>query len=320
MSREATLAGGEKTVAGNRERGAGEQSAAGGEARALPASGFRLPASGSVANRIDRRFAELKSAGRTGLIPFVTAGDPLLEAVVPLMHALVRAGADLIELGMPFSDPMADGVVIQQSSERALARGVGLAQVLAWVAQFRSDDAATPIVLMGYLNPIEIHGYARFAREALAAGVDGVLVVDCPLEEADTTQALRSAGLRQIYLAAPTTADARLADLCAHADGFLYYVSFAGVTGADRLDLAPVRARVAAIKARTPVPVAVGFGVRDAASAAAIAQFADAVVIGSALVAHLAGYATPETVATAAGTFLAPIRAALDTAASAHAA
>jgi len=274
----------------------------------------------AATNRIDRRFAELKSSGRTGLIPFVTAGDPLPAAVVTLMHALVESGADLIEVGIPFSDPMADGEVIQHSSERALARGVGLAQILGWVAEFRKVDTATPIVLMGYLNPVEIHGYERFAREAVAAGVDGVLLVDCPLEESMTTAAVRSAGLRQIYLAAPTTAEARLAELCAQAEGFLYYVSFAGVTGADRLDLAPVRARVVAIKARSKVPVAVGFCVRDAASAVTIAQFADAVVIGSALVAHLANCSTPEAVSNAAKSFLAPIRKALDAAASAHAA
>ena len=271
-------------------------------------------------NRIDSRFAELKSAGRTGLIPFVTAGDPLPGAVVPLLHALVEAGADLIELGVPFSDPMADGAVIQHASERALARGVGLALVLGWVAEFRRTDATTPVVLMGYLNPLEIHGYERFAREAVAAGVDGVLVVDCPIEESQTTAALRDAGLRQIYLAAPTTAEARLAHLCRRAEGFLYYVSFAGVTGADRLDLAPLRARVGAIRARGQVPVAVGFGVRDAASAAAIAEFADAVVIGSALVAHLANCTAAAAVCAGAKAFLAPIRQALDAAASAHAA
>src|SRR5579885_1022644 len=160
-------------------------------------------------NRIDQRFAERKAAGRKGLIPFVTAGDPLLEATVPLLHALVAAGADLIELGMPFSDPMADGPVIQQANERALARGVGLAQILRWVAEFRGRDAHTPLVLMGYLNPLEIYGYERFARDAAAAGVDGVLLVDCPLEEAATAAALRMAGLRQIFLAAPTTAPAR---------------------------------------------------------------------------------------------------------------
>jgi tryptophan synthase alpha chain len=271
-------------------------------------------------NRIDQRFAQLKAAGRTGLIPFVTAGDPLPQAVVPLLHALVESGADLVELGIPFSDPMADGAVIQHSSERALARGVGLAQILAWVAEFRQNDPNTPIVLMGYLNPVEIHGYERFAREAVAAGVDGVLLVDCPFEESMTTAALRNAGLQQIYLAAPTTAEARLAELCGHARGFLYYVSFSGVTGADRLDLAAVRTRVGAIKARSQVPVAVGFGVRDAASAATIAQFADAVVIGSALVAHLANCATPDAVCKSARSFLAPIHKALNAAASAHAA
>jgi tryptophan synthase alpha chain len=276
-------------------------------------------------NRIDQRFAELKSTGRTGLIPFVTAGDPLPDAVVPLLHALVEAGADLIELGVPFSDPMADGPVIQHSSERALARGVGLAQILGWVGEFRQKDKSTPIVLMGYLNPVEIHGYERFAREAVAAGVDGVLLVDCPLEESATVAAIAAAGLHRIFLAAPTTVDARLAALCAQASGFLYYVSFAGVTGANRLSLDPVRERVAAIKAQTQVPVAVGFGVRDAVSAAAIAEFADAVVIGSALVEHLVNSSTldrvsVETVSKSAREFLAPIRKALDARQALHAA
>lgn len=276
-------------------------------------------------NRIDSRFGALRAAGRTGLIPFITAGDPSTEAVVPLMHALVDAGADLIELGVPFSDPMADGPVIQHSSERALARGVGLAAILAWVAEFRTTDANTPIVLMGYLNPIEIHGYARFAREAVDAGVDGVLLVDCPLEESQTIGAIAEAGLSRIFLAAPTTSDTRLQAVCAQASGFLYYVSFSGVTGANRLSLDPVRARVAAIKRRTQVPVAVGFGVRDAASAAAIAEFADAVVIGSALVEHLvnsapSGAVKTETLVRAAREFLAPIRGALDARSTPHAA
>lgn len=274
----------------------------------------------TAANRIDQRFAELRAAGRAGVVPFVTAGDPLPDAVVPLLHALVEAGADLIELGVPFSDPMADGTVIQQSSERALARGVGIEQILAWVSAFRQRDARTPIVLMGYLNPLEIHGYERFAREAVEAGVDGVLVVDCPLEESATTEALRAAGLEQIYLAAPTTAENRLHALCDAARGFLYYVSFAGVTGADRLELGPLRQRVEAIRQRARVPVAVGFGVRDAASAAAIARFADAVVIGSALVARLADCATVNDLCVAASAFLAPIRAAVDATAGKHAA
>ena len=264
-------------------------------------------------NRIDKRFAELKSAGRTGLIPFITAGDPSPDSVVALMHALVEAGADVIELGVPFSDPMADGPVIQHASERALAKGVGLAQILGWVGEFRRNDADTPIVLMGYLNPIEIHGYAKFADEAVAAGVDGVLLVDCPLEESATIAPLAAAGLHRIFLAAPTTAEARLAALTKEASGFLYYVSFAGVTGANRLDLAPVHARVAAIKALAPaLPVAVGFGVRDAASAVAIAGFADAVVIGSALVEHLVNSAATAAVTDSARAFLAPIRKALD--------
>jgi tryptophan synthase alpha chain len=172
-------------------------------------------------SRIDERFASLKSTGRTGLIPFVTAGDPAPEHTVALMHALVDAGADVIELGVPFSDPMADGPVIQHASERAIARGVGLDDVLRWVAEFRQRDTDTPVVLMGYLNPVEIHGYARFASEAKSAGVDGVLLVDCPLEEASVLEPLRSAGLQVIRLAAPTTAPSRMAQLCENAEGFL---------------------------------------------------------------------------------------------------
>lgn len=271
-------------------------------------------------NRIDCRFAALKSAQRTALIPFVTAGDPLPEATVELMHALVAAGADVIELGVPFSDPMADGPVIQHASERALARGTGLREILGWVGGFRQQDTKTPIVLMGYLNPLEMYGYEKFARDAVVAGVDGVLLVDCPLEESATIDALQAAGLRRIFLAAPTTSVARLASIGQLAQGFLYYVSFAGITGADRLDLDPVRARVAAIKAHTATPVAVGFGVRDAVSASAIADFADAVVIGSALVERLAAATSAAAACATAGEFLAPIRAALDTAARSRAA
>ena len=263
-------------------------------------------------SRIDRRFEQLKSAGRTGLIPFVTAGDPSPQHAVALMHALVDAGADVIELGVPFSDPMADGPVIQHASERAIAKGVGLADVLGWVAQFRQRDADTPIVLMGYLNPIEIHGYTRFAKEAVQAGVDGVLVVDCPLEEAAVLKPLKDAGLQQILLAAPTTAPSRMVQLCGSAEGFLYYVSFAGITGAARLSTDDIAARVADIRAKSKAPVAVGFGVRDAQSAKAIAGFADAVVIGSALVERLAGAEDVEDIVARAKGFLAPIRQALD--------
>lgn len=263
-------------------------------------------------SRIDQRFAALKNAGRTGLIPFVTAGDPAPEHAVALMHALVDAGADLIELGVPFSDPMADGPVIQHASERAIAKGVGLGDVLRWVAEFRQRDAATPVVLMGYLNPVEIHGYKRFAQEAVKAGVDGVLLVDCPLEESAVLAPLKAASLQQILLAAPTTAPARMAQLCGMAEGFLYYVSFAGITGAGRLSTSDIAARVADIRARAKAPVAVGFGVRDAHSAKAIAGFADAVVIGSALVERLAGAAQAGEIAERAREFLQPIRAALD--------
>lgn len=263
-------------------------------------------------SRIDRRFAKLKAEGRTGLIPFVTAGDPSPQHAVALMHALVDAGADVIELGVPFSDPMADGPVIQHASERAIAKGVGLGDVLGWVAQFRQRDADTPIVLMGYLNPIEIHGYERFASEAVEAGVDGVLVVDCPLEESAVLAPLRKAGLQQILLAAPTTAPARMVQLCGSAEGFLYYVSFAGITGAARLSTSDIAARVADIRSKSKAPVAVGFGVRDAQSAKSIAGFADAVVIGSALVERLAGAEAVDDVTARARDFLAPIRAALD--------
>ncbi|RYD14633.1 MAG: tryptophan synthase subunit alpha [Lysobacteraceae bacterium] len=262
--------------------------------------------------RIDDRFADLVAKGRTGLIPFITAGDPLPGAMVALMDALVDSGADLIELGVPFSDPMADGPVIQHASERALARGVGLRQVLDWVREFRVRDDDTPVVLMGYMNPVEVHGAARFGEDAVAAGVDGVLLVDCPIEEWQAAEPLRAAGLDQVLLAAPTTVEPRLSAVCAATRGFLYYVSFAGITGADGLSPESVRERVAQVRERSAVPIAVGFGVRDAGSAAAIGAFADAVVIGSALVERLAGAATETDLCHRARDFIAPIRAALD--------
>jgi tryptophan synthase alpha chain len=263
-------------------------------------------------SRIVTRFAALHEQGRTGLIPFITAGDPSPDATAAILHALVAAGADLIELGVPFSDPMADGPVIQHANERALGRGIGVSHIFGWVREFRARDAETPVVLMGYLNPVEIRGVRSFAAEARGAGVDGVLLVDCPIEEADTTVAIRDAGLARILLAAPTTAEARLAAICAAAEGFLYYVSFAGITGANRLSMNDVRARVTEIRRLAKTPVAVGFGVRDAASAAAIGEFADAVVIGSALVERLASAADAEDASRKAREFLAPIRAALD--------
>jgi tryptophan synthase alpha chain len=263
-------------------------------------------------NRIDARFARLRDAGRKALVPFVTAGDPALEATVPVLHALVAAGADVIELGVPFSDPMADGPTIQRSSERALARGAGLGYVLDCVRRFREEDRDTPVVLMGYLNPVEIRGAEAFACEAVAAGVDGALLVDLPTEEAaEFRTAFAAHGLALIALASPTTGAERLARLCAEAQGYLYYVSFAGVTGADRLDPVAAGARLRALRARGTVPVVAGFGIKDAASAAAMAAEADGVVVGSALVAALAEADAP-TAAALAAAFLAPRRAALD--------
>ena len=261
-------------------------------------------------NRIDAKFAELQAAGRKALVPFVTAGDPSLEATVPVMHALVGAGADLLELGVPFSDPMADGPVIQRSSERALARGAGLAYVLGCVRAFRERDAATPVVLMGYLNPVEIRGAKAFARDAAEAGVDGVLLVDLPPEEAGEFEAACAIpDIALIRLLAPTTPTERVERVLAGARGYLYYVSFAGVTGADALDPAAAGARIAALRERSPVPVLAGFGIKDAASAAGMAERADGVVVGSALVSALATAADP---VRAAGDFVAPLRAALD--------
>lgn len=265
-------------------------------------------------NRLEGKFEALKSSGRKALVPFVTAGDPSLEATVPVMRALVEAGADVIELGVPFSDPMADGPTIQRSSERALARGAGLRFVLEAVNAFRQIDATTPVVLMGYLNPVEIHGTQRFAREAAAAGVDGVLLVDLPPEEAgDTLAVFEPYGLKLISLAAPTTSDARMDLLCEQAQGYLYYVSFAGVTGAsDRLDTQAAGQRLQALRSRSRVPVVAGFGIRDAASAAAMAVQADGVVVGSALVGAIAEADSPIRAAELAGNFLRPLREALD--------
>lgn len=264
-------------------------------------------------NRIDARFSRLKASGRKALVPFVTAGDPSLEATVPVMHALVEAGADVIELGVPFSDPMADGPTIQRSSERALARGAGLGYVLDTVRTFRAGDADTPVVLMGYLNPVEIRGAAVFARDAAAAGVDGVLLVDLPPEEAgDFRVAFAEHGLALISLVAPTTSDARRELACGQASGYLYYVSYAGVTGADRLDPRAAGAPLRGLRATSRIPVVAGFGIRDANGAAAMARDADGVVVGSALVAALEGAADSGEAGRRAAAFLAPLRHALD--------
>ena len=236
-------------------------------------------------SRIQSVFEQLAARRRTALIPFVTAGDPDPGATVALMHALVESGADVLELGVPFSDPMADGPVIQRASDRALKHGVGLDRVLAFVREFRATNQATPVVLMGYANPIEAMGAERFAQEAQQAGVDGVLVVDYPPEECEAfAPLLRSHGMDLIFLLAPTSSDKRIAEVARLASGYLYYVSLKGVTGAGHLDLSGVAERIPHIRRETQLPVGVGFGIRDAATAKAVAQFADAVVIGSAII------------------------------------
>lgn len=263
-------------------------------------------------NRIDARFAALRAAARPGLITFVTAGDPDPALTVEVLHGLVRHGADLIELGMPFSDPMADGPVIQQANERALAKHVGLAHVLDSVRAFRAVDTATPLVLMGYLNPIERHGFERFAEAAAAAGADGMLLVDCPIEEsAGYAPTLQKLGLHQVHLIAPTTPPARQKEIAARAAGFIYYVSFKGITGAGHLEQGSALEALARLRALSPVPLAVGFGIKDAASAAALGAGADAVVIGSALVERLAGASDAAEVDARIAAFLPPIRTAL---------
>ena len=236
-------------------------------------------------SRIAERFARLAARGGKALVPYIMAGDPSLDDTVPLMRALTEAGADVIELGVPFTDPMADGPVIQAASERALEAGASLARVLDVVRAFRQRDDATPVVLMGYANPVEVMGVARFAEAAAGAGVDGVLTVDLPPEEAtELRAALCARALDPVFLLSPTTTPERIEYIASVARGFLYYVSLKGVTGSECLDTAAVEARVAAIRRVTKLPIGVGFGIRDAAAAAQIARVADAVVVGSALV------------------------------------
>ncbi len=236
-------------------------------------------------SRIENCFETLRSEKRKALIPFITAGDPSPEVTVPLMVEMVKAGADIIELGVPFSDPMADGPVIQRASERALAYNVSLRDVLAMVQRFREVDDKTPVVLMGYLNPVEVMGVSAFAAAADAAGVDGVLTVDLPPEEAEElVAALHERQCDPIFLLSPTTDEARIRRICGVASGFVYYVAVKGITGAGNLDVAAVAEKMAQIRRLTTLPVGVGFGIKDAASAAAVAEIADAVIVGSALV------------------------------------
>ena len=240
-------------------------------------------------SRIAATFDKLRAARRAALIPFVTAGDPAPEQTVAVMHALVAGGADVIELGVPFSDPMADGPVIQRSSERALKHGVGLRDVLGYVAEFRRTNGATPVVLMGYANPIERMGLADFVARAGQAGVDGVLIVDYPPEESGPwLAALHGSAIDPIFLLSPTSSEARIERVAQVARGYIYYVSLKGVTGAANIDTADVEAMIKRIRAHTSVPVGVGFGIRDGETARRVGRIADAVVIGSRIVQALA--------------------------------
>ena len=267
-------------------------------------------------SRIQNTLAALKAQGRKALIPYITAGDPFADASAEIMLALADGGADIIELGVPFSDPMADGPVIQQASERALARGIGLTQVLGFVRAFRCGNAATPVVLMGYANPVERYdqkqGKGAFIRDAAAAGVDGLLIVDYPPEECEAFAAdLKAAGLDLIFLLAPTSTEARIREVGRIATGYVYYVSLKGVTGAGHLDTDAVALAVPRIRAHVKVPVGVGFGIRDAVTAQAVGRVSDAVVIGSKLV-QILHEAPPGAAAEAGRVFMAEIRAALD--------
>ncbi|MBC7435399.1 MAG: tryptophan synthase subunit alpha [Bdellovibrionales bacterium] len=267
-------------------------------------------------SRIDITLAKLKTQGRKALIPYVTAGFPFADVTPELMHAMVGAGADIIELGVPFSDPMADGPVIQKAGEKALKLGIGTVQVLDMVRAFRSRDASTPVVLMGYANPVERydlkHGKDSFIRDASQAGVDGVLIVDYPPEECEDFAAkLKAHQMNLIFLLAPTSTEERMALVARVASGYVYYVSLKGVTGAGNLDTDAVEAMLPRIRAHVSIPVGVGFGIRDAATAKAVGKVADAVVIGSKII-QLIENQPRDAVAATAGAFVAGIRSALD--------
>lgn len=236
-------------------------------------------------NRVDQCFADLKAAGKKALIPYITGGDPKPNLTVELMHTLVESGADIIELGVPFSDPMADGPTIQLACERALEHNTSLKDILGMVKTFRETNQKTPVVLMGYLNPVEVMGYEKFALSAKDAGLDGVLVVDMPPEESEQLAGyLTENDLKMIFLMAPTTPDARAKTICEHGSGYLYYVSVKGVTGSAALDVADVKANLDRIREKTQLPLGVGFGIKDGETAAAVAKVSDAVIVGSALV------------------------------------
>jgi tryptophan synthase alpha chain len=263
-------------------------------------------------SRIAQTFAALKGQHKTGLVTFITAGDPSPALTVPLLHALVAGGADVLELGVPFSDPMAEGPVIQRACERALANGVGIRQVFEQVREFRKTNAHTPVVLMGYANPIERIGADAFIDEARAAGADGAIIVDYPPEECEAFAAkMRAADLDLIFLLAPTYTEARVRQVAKVGSGFSYYVSLKGVTGAGHIDTAEVASRIAAIREHVSLPIGVGFGIRDGATAKAVAKVADAVVIGSRIIQKIEA-SDPAEAPAAVQAFVAGIRQALD--------
>lgn len=264
-------------------------------------------------SRIKTIFAELAAQDRKGLIPFITAGDPDVATTVELMHALVRGGADIIELGVPFSDPMADGPVIQRASERALKHGVGLVDVLQCVREFRKSNALTAVVLMGYANPVERMGMQKFVQACASSGVDGVLVVDYPPEECvEYAACMKAHGVDAIFLLAPTSTDERIKQVAAVANGYVYYVSLKGVTGDSVIDLTDVRRMMAKLKQELHVPVAVGFGIRDGATARLIAGVADAVVIGSRIIEEIEAQPDPVQIVPVVEKFLQDIRSTMD--------
>lgn len=265
-------------------------------------------------SRLETRFKALKSTGRKALIPFITAGDPRPEITLPLMQALVSAGADIIELGVPFSDPMAEGPAIQRACERALAHHITLNNVLDMVKKFRQHDTDTPVVLMGYLNPIEVMGYEIFTKAAADAGVDGVITVDLPPEEADDyREAFDKAGLDPIFLLAPTSTEKRIRRIAEVAAGFVYYVSLRGVTGASHLDMQEVKNKLKVIRRSVKLPVGVGFGIKNPETAAAVAEVADAVIVGSALVNRIAALQDrPDDLLKEVPAFLTTLREAMD--------
>ena len=267
-------------------------------------------------SRIAAAFDRLRTEARCALVPYVTSGFPEPDSTVPVMHAMVAAGADVIELGVPFSDPMADGPVVQRANDRALASGIGLADVLGYVAEFRRTDQSTPVVLMGYANPVERMGMAAFAARAAESGVDGVLLVDCPPEEAGGfVEAMRAHGLDPIFLLAPTSGEDRVASVAKLASGYVYYVSLKGVTGAAHIDIGEVARQVPRIQQATGLPIGVGFGIKDGETARRIAGFADAVVIGSRVIEALEE-GDPAGATTRVHALLEPIRAAMDGAAA----